>query len=108
MTLTHVVAAVVLSVLIAVPVGIWAGRKPRVEAALAPILDALQTVPSFVYLIPVVMLFTLSAVPGIIASVLYAVVPGIRLTALGVRQVPAEALEASRAFGATDRQTLFG
>lgn len=107
-TLTHVVAAVVLSVLIAVPVGIWAGRKPRVEAALAPILDALQTVPSFVYLIPVVMLFTLSAVPGIIASVLYAVVPGIRLTALGVRQVPAETLEASKAFGATDRQTLFG
>lgn len=107
-TLTHVVAGVVLSVLIAVPVGIWAGRNRRVEAALAPVLDALQTIPSFVYIVPVVMLFTISAVPGIIASVLYAVVPGIRLTALGIRQVSTETLEASTAFGATGRQTLFG
>lgn len=107
-TLTQVVAGVVLSVLIAVPVGIWAGRSRRIEAALAPILDALQTIPSFVYIIPVVMLFTISAVPGIIASVLYAIVPGIRLTALGIRQVSTETLEASTAFGATGRQTLFG
>lgn len=107
-TLTHVVAGVVLSVLIAVPVGVWAGRNPRVEAALAPVLDAMQTIPSFVYIIPVVMLFTIGAIPGIIASVLYAVVPGIRLTALGVRQVPTETLEASQSYGATTRQTLFG
>ncbi|MGH8912538.1 MAG: ABC transporter permease, partial [Acidimicrobiia bacterium] len=107
-TLTHVVVAVVLSVLIAVPIGIWAGRSPRIEAALAPFLDALQTIPSFVYLIPVVMLFTIGAVPGIIAAVLYAVVPGIRITALGVRQVSTETLEASHAFGATRRQTLLG
>ncbi|CAN5864906.1 ABC transporter permease subunit [soil metagenome] len=107
-TLTHVVAGVVLSVLIAVPVGVWAGRNPRVEAAIAPVLDALQTIPSFVYIIPVVMLFTIGAVPGIIASVLYAVVPGIRITALGVREVSSESLEASRTFGATKRQTLFG
>lgn len=107
-TLTHVVAAVILSVLIAIPVGIWAGRNPRIERALAPLLDALQTIPSFVYIIPVVMLFTIGPVPGIIASVLYAVVPGIRLTALGVRQVPTETLEASRSYGATPRQTLFG
>lgn len=107
-TLTHVVAGVVLSVLIAIPVGVWAGRKPRVEAALAPLLDALQTIPSFVYIIPVVMLFTIGPVPGIIASVAYAVVPGIRITALGVRQVAAETVEASQAYGATPRQTLFG
>ncbi|HSM43974.1 MAG TPA: ABC transporter permease subunit, partial [Acidimicrobiia bacterium] len=107
-TLTHVVAGVVLSVLIAIPVGVWAGRNPRVEAAIAPVLDALQTIPSFVYIIPVVMLFTIGPVPGIIASVLYAVVPGIRITALGVRQVPAETVEASQAYGATPRQTLFG
>lgn len=107
-TLTHVVAGVVLSVLIAIPVGVWAGRNPRVEAALAPLLDALQTIPSFVYIIPVVMLFTIGPVPGIIASVLYAVVPGIRITALGVRQVPHETIEASQAYGATTRQTLFG
>ena len=72
-----------LSVAIAVPVGIWAGRNPKVEAALGPVLDALQTIPSFVYIIPVVMLFTVGQVPGIIASVLYAIVPGIRITALG-------------------------
>ncbi len=107
-TLTHVVAGVVLSVVIAVPVGVWAGRNPRIEAAIAPVLDALQTIPSFVYIIPVVMLFTIGAVPGIIASVLYAVVPGIRITALGVREVSDESLEASRTFGATPRQTLFG
>ncbi|HEX2154639.1 MAG TPA: ABC transporter permease subunit [Acidimicrobiia bacterium] len=107
-TLTHVVVGVVLSVLIAVPVGVWAGRNRRIEAAIAPVLDALQTIPSFVYIIPVVMLFTIGPVPGIIASVLYAIVPGIRITALGVRQVPTETLEASEAYGATGRQTLFG
>lgn len=107
-TLTHVVAGVLISVLFAIPIGVWAGRNPRVEKALAPILDALQTIPSFVYIIPVVMLFTLGPIPGIIASVLYAVVPGIRLTALGVRQVSTETVEASQAYGATPRQTLFG
>jgi glycine betaine/proline transport system permease protein len=107
-TLTHVVVGVVLSVLIAVPVGVWAGRSRRIEAAIAPVLDALQTIPSFVYIIPVVMLFTIGPVPGIIASVVYAVVPGIRITALGVRQVSSESLEASQAYGATKRQTLFG
>ena len=107
-TLTHVVVGVILAVAIAVPVGVWAGRSPRVEAALAPILDALQTIPSFVYIIPVVMLFTIGPVPGIIASVLYAVVPGIRITALGIRQVPTESVEASQAYGANRWQTLFG
>ena len=107
-TLTQVVAGVILAVAIAIPVGIWAGRNPRVEAALGPILDALQTIPSFVYIIPVVLLFTVGQVPGIIASVLYAIVPGIRITALGIRQVPPESIEASQTFGATPRQTMFG
>src|SRR5690606_37378340 len=107
-TLIHVVVGVVLAVLIAVPVGIWAGSSRRVENAIAPVLDALQTVPSFVYIIPVVMLFTVGAVPGIIASVLYAIVPGIRLTALGIRQVPTETVEAATAYGATRAQSLFG
>jgi glycine betaine/proline transport system permease protein len=107
-TLTQVVAGVIISVAIAVPVGIWAGRNRRVEAALGPILDALQTIPSFVFIIPVVMLFTVGQVPGIIASVLYAIVPGIRITALGIRQVPQESIEASQTFGATKRQTMFG
>lgn len=107
-TLVHTVVAVVLSAVIAIPIGVWAGRRPRVEKALTPILDTFQTIPAFVYLLPVVMLFTISAVPGIIASVLYAVPPGIRITALGIRHVPGQTVEASEAFGATPRQTLWG
>jgi glycine betaine/proline transport system permease protein len=107
-TLTQVIAAVVLALAIAIPVGIWAGRNPKVEAALGPVLDAFQTVPSLVYIIPVVTLFTIGIMPGVIASVLYAMVPGIRITALGIRQVPSESIEASQTFGATPRQTMFG
>ncbi len=107
-TLTQVVAAVALSVAIALPVGIWAGRNPRVEAALGPVLDALQTIPSLVYIIPAVIFFTVGVVPGIIASVLYAIVPGIRITALAIREVPEASIEASQVFGATPRQTMFG
>lgn len=107
-TLVQVMVGVILSVLIAVPIGVWAGRRPRVEAALGPILDGLQTIPALVYIIPAVILFTVGAVPGIIASVLYAIVPGIRITALGIREVPTESVEASRTFGATPRQTMFG
>lgn len=107
-TLTQVVAAVILSVAIAVPVGVWAGRNQRVEAALGPILDALQTIPSLVYIIPAVIFFTVGIVPGIVASVLYAIVPGIRITALGIREVPPESIEAAELFGATRRQTMIG
>lgn len=107
-TLVQVMAATIISVLIAIPIGVWAGRRPRVEAAMGPILDALQTIPSLVYIIPVVILFTVGVVPGLIASVLYAIVPGIRIAALGIRQVPEESVEASQTFGATPRQTLLG
>jgi glycine betaine/proline transport system permease protein len=107
-TLVQVLTAVIISVAIAIPVGIWVGRNRRVEAVITPILDALQTIPSFVYIIPVILLFTVGQVPGIIAAVLYAIVPGIRITALGIRQVPEESIEASQTFGATPRQTMFG
>ncbi len=107
-TLVQVMIATILSVAIAIPIGIWAGRKPRIEAAMGPLLDALQTIPSLVYIIPVVILFTVGVVPGIIASVLYAIVPGIRISALGIRHVPEESIEASRTFGATPRQTMLG
>ena len=107
-TFVQVIIASVLAVAVAVPLGVWAGRRPRVEAFFGPILDALQTVPSLVYIIPAVILFTVGVVPGIIATVLYAIVPGIRITALGVRQVPIETVEASRTFGATPRQTMYG
>ncbi len=107
-TLTQVAAAVVLSLAIALPLGVWAGTSTRVEAVVGPVLDTLQTLPPFVYMIPVVNWFTVGIVPGMIASVLYAVVPGVRITALGIRQVPTESLEASQAFGATPAQTLLG
>ncbi|HEX9854892.1 MAG TPA: ABC transporter permease subunit [Acidimicrobiia bacterium] len=107
-TLVQVMIATVIAVAVAVPIGVWAGLRPRVESALGPILDALQTIPSLVYIIPVVILFTVGIVPGVIASVLYAMVPGVRITALGIRNVPDESIEASKTFGATPRQTLFG
>jgi glycine betaine/proline transport system permease protein len=107
-TLTQVLAAVLLSLLFALPLGVWAGRSARVEAALGPFLDTMQTMPPFVYMIPVVNWFTVGVVPGVIASVMYAFVPGVRITALGIRQVPTESLEASRTFGATPRQTMWG
>jgi glycine betaine/proline transport system permease protein len=107
-TLVQVTTATLVAVALAIPIGIWAGRNPRVETAMGPVLDAMQTIPSLVYIIPVVTLFTAGVVPGIIASVLYAMVPGIRITALGIRYVPEESVEASRTFGATPRQTLFG
>lgn len=107
-TLVQVVIAATLSVLVAVPIGVMAGRNKRVEATLGPILDGLQTIPSFVYIIPAVIFFTVGVVPGIIATVLYAMVPGVRITALGIREVSEESIEASRTFGATPRQTLFG
>ncbi len=107
-TVVQIMLAVLVATLIAVPLGILTGRNPRVEAALAPILDGLQTIPSLVYIIPVVTLFTLGPMPGLIASVLYAVVPGIRITALGIRNVPSESIEASQTFGATRPQTMLG
>lgn len=107
-TVVQVMIGVVTAVLISVPLGIMAGRNARIEAALGPVLDGLQTIPSLVYIIPVVTLFTLGPLPGIIASVLYAIVPGVRITALGIRNVPSESIEASQTFGATRSQTMLG
>jgi ABC-type proline/glycine betaine transport system permease subunit len=98
----------VLTLIVAIPLGVWAGRNPRVERIIGPVLDTFQTMPPFVFLIPCVVLFTVGVVPGIIATIVYAMVPGVRITALGIRGVDHESLEASRTFGATRRQTLFG
>lgn len=106
-TLSQVIVAVLLTVLIAIPLGVWSARSDSFEAFLRPILDTLQTIPFFVYLIPVIILFNVGRIPGIMASVLYALPPGIRLTNLGIRQVSAETLEAAQAFGSTARQMLF-
>jgi glycine betaine/proline transport system permease protein len=105
-TLAQVLVAVSLSIAIAIPVGIWAARNDRVEQAIKPVLDAMQTMPAFVYLVPVIALFEVGRVPGVIASLVYALPPAIRLTDLGIRQVPKEIVEASVAYGATRSQLL--
>lgn len=107
-TLAIVLAAVLASAAIGLPMGVLSARSARFRALLNPMLDLMQTIPSFVYLIPAAMLFGLGKVPAVLATVIYAVPPLIRLTDLGIRQVNAEVVEASRAFGATRWQTLKG
>jgi glycine betaine/proline transport system permease protein len=105
-TLSQVTVAVVFSVALAIPIGIWSATSDRVHRIIKPILDTMQTLPQFVYLVPAVALFNVGRVPGVIASLVYALPPGIRLTDLGIREVPAETVEASVAYGATRWQTL--
>lgn len=107
-TLALMIMAAGLSVIIGIPVGVLMARVNWLRSIMLPLLDIMQTMPSFVYLIPVVMLFGLGKIPAIIATVIYAVPPLIRLTDLGIRLVDREVLEASRAFGANARQQLFG
>jgi glycine betaine/proline transport system permease protein len=106
-TLSQTIVAVILALIIAIPIGVLAARSNTFAAFLRPVLDTLQTLPPFVYLVPVIMLFNVGRVPGIIASVLYALPPAIRLTNLGIREVSAQIIEAATAFGSTPRQTLF-
>ncbi|QIE46268.1 proline/glycine betaine ABC transporter permease [Pseudohalocynthiibacter aestuariivivens] len=105
-SLSILVTAVVFCVLIGVPLGILSGRSDRFWAVLRPVLDIMQTTPSFVYLVPVVMLFGIGTVPGVIATIVFSMPPIIRLTNLGLRQVPADAIEAGEAFGSTEWQAL--
>ena len=107
-TLALMLMATFLSVVIGIPVGILMGRVDWVWAVLNPVLNIMQTMPSFVYLIPVVMLFGLGKTPALIATIIYAVAPLIRLTDLGIRLADKEVLEASRAYGANTWQQLFG
>lgn len=107
-TLALMIMAAGLSVIIGIPLGVLMARVNWLRSIMLPVLDVMQTMPSFVYLIPVVMLFGLGKIPAIIATVIYAVPPLIRLTDLGIRTVDREVLEASRAFGANPRQQLFG
>jgi glycine betaine/proline transport system permease protein len=106
-TLSQVVVGVISSIVIAIPIGVWSARSDRVRRVLRPILDTMQTMPQFVYLVPVVALFHVGRVPGVIAALVYALPPGIRLTDSGIRQVPKETVEAAQAFGATPRQLLW-
>ena len=105
-TASQVIVATALAVLIGVAVGVWAAESPRVERALRPLLDTLQTLPQLVYIIPFIYLMPVSRVPGVVASVLYAVPVIIRLVVSGVRGVPKAAVEAAESFGATRGQLL--
>jgi glycine betaine/proline transport system permease protein len=105
-TLSQVLVAVVISVCLAVPIGIWSGRSRWLEHALRPFLDTAQVLPQFVYLVPVVFLFNVGRTPGVIAAVIYALPPGIRLVSLGLKEVPFAPREAAISFGATPRQEL--
>jgi glycine betaine/proline transport system permease protein len=107
-TVAIVLVSVVLAILIGIPVGILLARSNRTRAIITPVLDLMQTIPSFVYLLPAAMLFGLGKVPAVLATVVYATPPLIRLTDLGLRQVNREVIEASRSFGATRGQMLRG
>ena len=105
-TLAMVLSSVVFCALAGIPLGIWSGRSDRFETALRPVLDAMQTTPAFVYLVPIVMLFSVGNVAGVLATIVFALPPVIRLTSLGIRQVHPELIEAAQAFGATRSQVL--
>jgi glycine betaine/proline transport system permease protein len=107
MTLAIIFAAVILSLAIGIPTGILMARSDRFANVLRPVLDAMQTMPSFVYLIPALMFFGLGKVPAVFATIIYAVPPVIRLTNVGIRGVPQSVVEAAQAFGATSKQILF-
>ncbi|RAP75804.1 ABC transporter permease [Paenibacillus montanisoli] len=106
-TLSIVLSASLLSIVIGVPLGILCARSGLIQGIVTPVLDFMQTMPAFVYLLPAVSFFSLGVVPGVIASIIFAVPPTIRLTNLGIRQVPGELVEAADAFGSTPNQKLF-
>tara|TARA_R110002072_G_scaffold112331_3_gene241339 strand:+ start:4421 stop:5491 length:1071 start_codon:yes stop_codon:yes gene_type:complete len=106
-TLSLVLTSVLFCMLIGIPTGIWMARSDRSQRVIRPLLDAMQTTPAFVYLVPIVMLFGIGNVPGVIVTIIFAVAPVIRLTNLGIRQVPGNLIEAAQSFGANERQMLF-
>ncbi|NRG19621.1 choline ABC transporter permease subunit [Rhizobiales bacterium] len=106
-TLALVIGATVVCMIVGVPLGVAAAHRPRLFAAMRPVLDLMQTIPTFVYLIPALILFGLGMVPGLIATVIFAIPAPIRLTQLGVSSTPRQLLEAGEAFGATKSQLLW-
>ena len=106
-TLSMVAASVLVCLILGLPLGILAARSDRFQAFLRPVLDVMQTTPAFVYLVPVVMLFSIGTVAGVIATIIFALPPLIRLTDLGIRQVPEDVVEAADAFGSSEREILF-
>ncbi len=106
-TLALIGTSVIIALIIAIPVGIWSSKSDLAESVVRPILDFMQTLPAFVYLIPAVLFFQLGKVPGVVATLIFAMPPAVRLTNLGIRQVPTAIKEAAVSFGASPRQVLF-
>ena len=106
-TLALMLVAVAFSLLIGVPLGVWAGRSQRFDRLITPVLDAAQIIPAFAYLMPVVIFFSVGPAAAVITTMVYSVPPAVRITALGIRGVPANTVEAATAFGSTERQVLW-
>ena len=106
-TLALIFVSTFIALVQAIPIGIWAAKNANVNKVVRPILDFMQTMPAFVYLIPAVLFFSIGKLPGAFATVIFAMPPAVRLTTLGIQQVPRDVVEAARAFGATGRQILF-
>ncbi|WP_217424811.1 ABC transporter permease [Virgibacillus ihumii] len=105
-TIALIIISVLIAIIIGVPIGIWMSQKASVQAIITPILDFMQTMPAFVYLIPAVVFFGVGMVPGVISTIIFATPPTVRLTNLGIRQVDEELIEASNAFGSSTGQRL--
>ncbi|HCU46447.1 ABC transporter permease [Sphingobacterium faecium] len=106
-TLSLVLVATATALILSVPLGIWAAKNKLAAKIIRPMLDLMQTMPAFVYLIPAVLFFSIGKVPGAFATIIFAMPPAVRLTTLGIDAVPKDIVEAARAFGATNRQILF-
>lgn len=105
-TISLIIISVLISMIVGVPLGIWMSQKSSVQSIITPVLDFMQTMPAFVYLIPAVIFFGIGIGPGVVATIIFAMPPTVRLTNLGIRQVDAELVEASNAFGSTTGQRL--
>ncbi|MET6997976.1 ABC transporter permease [Chitinophaga defluvii] len=106
-TLALILSATFIALLLGIPLGIWAAKNKTAGKVIRPLMDFMQTMPAFVYLIPAVLFFGLGKVPGAFATIIFAMPPAVRLTTLGISQVPEDIVEATRSFGATPRQLLF-
>lgn len=106
-TLALVLTSLFFCMLIGLPLGIWLARSKGAARIIRPLLDAMQTTPAFVYLVPIVMLFGIGNVPGVVVTIIFALPPIVRLTSLGIQQVPADLIEAAESFGSSPRQMLF-
>ena len=105
-TTTLVIVSTLIALVFGIPLGIIAARSKTADVVIRPILDLMQTMPAFVYLIPAIFFFSVGNTPGVVATVIFSLPPAVRLTSLGIRNVPEDVIEAGRAFGATEKQTL--